>query len=174
MPRVHTASAVAALRGMLRLSPAEYDDRGVAAIIERAVADATAELEALGRRRMEDERATAQDRLTRLLTSSPAVIYSFEATGDFAPTFVSENIHRIFGYDPGEYLENPDFWRERVHPDDLARVEAEIGRLFANGGHSLEYRFRRKDGSYCWVNDEQHLLRVCPGTSCGNCIAFAA
>jgi PAS domain S-box-containing protein len=158
-PQVHAASAVAALRGMLRLSPAEYDDRGVAAIIEGAVADATAEIEALGRRRVEAERAAAQDRLARLLTSSPAVIYSFEAKGNFAPTFVSDNIHRVFGYDPGEYLEHPDFWRKRVHPDDLGRVEAEIGRLFAIGIHSLEYRFRRKDGSYCWVNDEQHLLK---------------
>ena len=94
-PQVHAANAAAALRGMLRISPAEYDDRGVAAIIERAVADATAELEDLGRRRIEDERAAAQDRLARLLSSSPAVIYSFEARGDFAPTYVSENIRRV-------------------------------------------------------------------------------
>ena len=158
-PRVHAANAAAALRGMLHLSPADYDARGVATIIERALADAAAELEDLGRRRIEDERTAARDRLARLLSSSPAVIYSFEAGGDFAPTFVSENIRRVFGYDPSEYLENPDFWRERVHPDDLARVEAEIVRLFGNGAHSLEYRFRRKDGSYCWVNDEQRLLK---------------
>ena len=25
--------------------------------------------------------------------------------------------------------------------------------------HSLEYRFRRKDDFYCWVNDEQRLLK---------------
>jgi len=24
---------------------------------------------------------------------------------------------------------------------------------------TVEYRFRRKDGSFCWVNDEQHLVR---------------
>jgi PAS domain S-box-containing protein len=158
-PQVHAANAAAVLRGMLRISPAEYDDRAVAAIIERAVADATVEFEDLGRRQIEDERAAAQDRLARLLSSSPAVIYSFNARGDFEPTYVSENIRRVFGYDPAEYLENPDFWRERVHPDDLARVEAEIGRLFGKGVHSLEYRFRRKDGSYCWVSDEQRLLK---------------
>ncbi|MFO7477300.1 MAG: PAS domain-containing protein, partial [Methyloceanibacter sp.] len=22
-----------------------------------------------------------------------------------------------------------------------------------------EYRFRKKDGGYCWVNDDQHLIR---------------
>ncbi|MBV8263219.1 MAG: PAS domain-containing protein, partial [Candidatus Eremiobacteraeota bacterium] len=116
------------------------------------------ELEDIAHERLEDARA-AQNRLAQLLSSSPAVTYSFEAKGNFAPTFVSDNIRRAFGYDPREYLEGPGFWRERVHPDDLARVEAEISRLFGNGIHVLEYRFRRKDGSYCWVHDEQHLLR---------------
>ena len=50
-----------------------------------------------------------------------------------------------------------------VHPDDLARVEAEISGLFAEGRHACEYRFRRKDGTYCWVNDEQTLVRDAAG-----------
>ena len=95
----------------------------------------------------------------RLLSASPAVIYSFKATGDFAPTFVSENIVDVFGYAPAEYLEDASFWRDRVHPDDLARVEKVISTFFQNGVHSVEYRFRRKNGSYCWVNDDQHLIR---------------
>jgi PAS domain-containing protein len=69
--------------------------------------------------------AVVQDRLAQLLNSSPAVIYSFKATGDFAPTFVSENIKSLLGYEPREYLENADFWRRCVHPDELAAVEAE-------------------------------------------------
>ena len=100
-----------------------------------------------------------EERLTQLLSASPAVIYSFKASGNFAPTFVSTNIETLFGYAPCEYLDNPNFWRERVHPDDLRRAETEVTDLFKNGKHALEYRFRRKDGSYCWVNDEQHVIR---------------
>ena len=111
------------------------------------------------RKAAEEAQAAAQQRLARLLSSSPAVIYSFKATGDFAPTFVSENINAVFGYAPGEYLEDADFWRRCVHPDDLARVEEAISQFFQNGTHTVEYRFRRKDGSYCWVNDEQQLIR---------------
>ena len=91
------------------------------------------------------------------------MIYSFKAAGDFAPTFVSDNIKGVFGYAPIEYLENPSFWRDRVHADDLARVEDAISTFFQNGVHTVEYRFRRKDGSYCWVNDEQHLIRGSDG-----------
>jgi PAS domain S-box-containing protein len=98
-----------------------------------------------------------------LVSASPAVIYSFKATGDYAPTFVSENIREFLGYELSDYLENPNFWRERVHPEDLAGVEDEITSLFSNGMHGLEYRFRRQDGSYCWVNDQQRMIRDADG-----------
>ena len=58
-----------------------------------------------------------------------------------------------------EYLESPRFWRDRVHPDELAKVEAESVHLFKKGHHTVEYRFLKKDGTYCWVNDEQQLIR---------------
>ena len=65
------------------------------------------------RKAAEEAQAAAQQRLARLLSSSPAVIYSFKATGDFAPTFISENIRTVFGYEPGEYLEHPLLARPR-------------------------------------------------------------
>jgi PAS domain S-box-containing protein len=108
---------------------------------------------------LKKKKVSSGSRLTQLLTASPAVIYSFKAGGDFAPTFVSANIETLFGYAPREYLEDANFWSERVHPEDLKRVESEIARQLKNGKHVLEYRFRRKDGSYCWVSDEQRVVR---------------
>ena len=101
----------------------------------------------------------AQDRLFHLLTSVRAVIYSYKAYGDFAPTFVSENLREVLGYATRDYLDSPDFWRNAVHPDDLPAIEAETVQLFRKGHHNLQYRFRRKDGSWCWVSDEQRLIR---------------
>ena len=111
------------------------------------------------RKQLGEALVAAQDRIGRLLSSAPAVVYSYRATGDFAPTFVSENIRDWLGYEPREYLENADFWRSRVHPDELAAVEAESVRLFKKGHHTLEYRFLKKDGTYCWVSDAQKLVR---------------
>jgi PAS domain S-box-containing protein len=110
-------------------------------------------------KRAEQALLAAQARLSHLLTSAPTVLYSFEAKGDHAPTFVSENIRRLFGYEPREYLEGPDFWLDRVHPDDRPHVLAEFPRLFELGRHAYEYRVRHKDGTYRWVSDGLHLSR---------------
>jgi len=36
---------------------------------------------------------------------------------------------------------------------------AESIQLFKKGCHAVEYRFFKKDGTYCWVNDAQQLVR---------------
>ncbi|MGE5259801.1 MAG: response regulator [Actinomycetota bacterium] len=111
------------------------------------------------RKEAEEAREKARKQLDQLLCAAPVVVYSFAASGDFAPTFVSASIQQMLGYKPREYLEDADFWRSRVHPDDLPDVEAKQVELFRRGEHLIEYRFRRKDGSYCWLSDEQHLIR---------------
>src|SRR5262249_37979391 len=69
-----------------------------------------------------------------------------------------QNLADWLGYEPSDYLESADFWRRCVHPDDLAAVEAEFGHLFKTGRHTVEYRFLKKDGNYCWVTDELRLV----------------
>ncbi|MBM3544523.1 MAG: PAS domain S-box protein [Alphaproteobacteria bacterium] len=133
--------AVATLAALL---PPGTDQAKIAAIIEEALSTSWRERD---------------KQLTQLLDASPAVIYSFKARDDYAPLFVSENIARVLGYAPDEYLKDADFWRSHVHPDDVEGVEAELAALFEQDHHAVEYRFRKKDGSYCWVNDEQHLIR---------------
>jgi PAS domain S-box-containing protein len=129
------------------------DDKGEPIEIAGSWTDITARKEA------EVARQAARERLDMLLCAAPVVIYSFKVDGDFAPTFVSASIKQILGYDPEEYLSDAKFWRSHVHPDDLPEVEAKQEAVFKTGDHLIEYRFQRKDGSYCWLSDEQHLVR---------------
>ncbi len=129
------------------------DDKGQPLEIVGSWTDVTERKEA------EFARAAARERLDLLLDVAPVVIYSFKATGDFAPTFVSPNIQRLLGYAPEEYLEGADFWREHVHPDDLQKAEAQQSDVFGKGMHLAEYRFLDKHGTYCWLSDEQQLIR---------------
>jgi PAS domain S-box-containing protein len=110
------------------------------------------------RRRADEESISAQARLQHLLTSSPAVIYSCVASGDFPMTFISDNV-RAFGHEPQEILGATHFWHTWIHPDDRPRVLAEIGHLFEHGRAMAEYRFPCKDGTYRWVLNEVRVVR---------------
>ncbi|MGE3529665.1 MAG: HAMP domain-containing protein, partial [Methyloceanibacter sp.] len=64
----------------------------------------------------------ARQRLSVLLNASPAVIYCREASGDYQPTFVSDSVTRLFVCTTSEYLDNTYLWRDRVHRDDITRI----------------------------------------------------
>jgi adenylate cyclase len=97
-PSEYAKNATSALHRILQTSSRDFDAEGAAAVIEQAIRNATRERESKARQELRE----AQERLARLLTASPAVIYSFKATGDYAPTFVSDNIVAVFGYAPVE------------------------------------------------------------------------
>ena len=50
-----------------------------------------------------------------------------------------------------------------MHPEDLARVITDSGRILAHERIVHEYRFLRRDGRVVWINDELHLLRNATG-----------
>jgi PAS domain S-box-containing protein len=65
----------------------------------------------------------------------------------------------LLGYEPKEFLEDADFWTDRIHPNDLPRVQKNLKQLYEKGELTHEYRFLHKKGHYCWVNDELQLQR---------------
>ena len=101
----------------------------------------------------------SETRLNFLLTSSPVVIYTARANGDFGATYISDNVRDMMGYEPEDFTGDPGFWAAGIHPDDAEQVFGELGRLFEHDHHAHEYRFRVKDGSYRWVRDELRLVR---------------
>ena len=88
-----------------------------------------------------------------LLSVSPAIIYTTKASDDYGCTFVSENLRAIMGYSPEEMTTDPKTWPEHLHPDDAPRVFEEMAPLMRQGGGSVEYRFRHRDGHYIWIQD---------------------
>ena len=109
---------------------------------------------------MKDEKKTmvtelqeARERLQYLFAVSPAIIYTNQASGDFACTFVSENLQSIMGCTPREMLDDPNFWASHLHPEDSSRVFAEVDKLIGQGGGTIEYRFRHRQGHYIWIQD---------------------
>lgn len=110
-------------------------------------------------RQVEQQLIRANERLQYLLSSTSAVIYTASCSADYGTTFVGENVTRLSGYRPRQFVEDPGFWIDHIHPEDSPRVLAELPLIFENGSHTCEYRFRRKDGVYIWVRDEMRLVR---------------
>jgi PAS domain S-box-containing protein len=120
---------------------------------------------ALGRLRLEQQTHQAEEelrktkqRLQHVLTSSPAVIYACNPSGDCATTFISKNVKTELGHDSEDFVNDPHFWIDHIHPDDIQYVKDEFSKLVDRGSHVLEYRFQHKNGSYRWMRDELRLF----------------
>jgi two-component system cell cycle sensor histidine kinase/response regulator CckA len=111
-------------------------------------------------RKLEEQFRHFQRRLQHVIASSPSVLYMLAVHGqELRPTWISENVHEMLGYDVAEVFE-PNWWPERVHPEDLPRALDEIrDDLFAQSRLAQEYRFRHRDGGYRWLRSEMRLLR---------------
>ena len=132
------------------------DDGNVASEIVGSWADITHRKQveqALG------ERMALMNDLQNLVAASPAVIYTTKASGDFACTFVSENLLSTMGYAPWEMREDPKFWSKRLHPEDAPRVYKELGSMIDRGEGKAEYRFRHRRGHYLWIQDTFKVIR---------------
>jgi PAS domain-containing protein len=95
--------------------------------------------------------------LARLVHASPVVIYSCKVAGDCGTIAVSENVRAVLGYTPADFISDPSFWAVRIHPEDSARVFAEMPRLFREGEQTIAYRFRHARGHYVWLRDQMKL-----------------
>ena len=69
-------------------------------------------------------------------------------------TFVSNPAERILGYPIQDWLTNPKFLNNLIHPDDREWVFAScLEKTFAKQNHVLEFRLVSSDGRTVWVRD---------------------
>jgi two-component system cell cycle sensor histidine kinase/response regulator CckA len=107
------------------------------------------------------ERKRAEEASARFLAGSPAVIYALLLAPDgFRVSWFSENIQSLTGYTGAEIRagDSQRWWEQGIHPDDLPRVVAANQAVLDEGHAMLEFRFRRKDGSWIWMHDEKRVL----------------
>ena len=94
----------------------------------------------------------------RFMAVSPAMVHTCLATPELPTTYISSNVLRLLGYQPGQFTSSPSFWRDHVHPADLGHALEQLRQIRATGQAGLEYQFQKADGSWIWLQDERRLI----------------
>jgi len=99
------------------------------------------------------EAMAAQHRFRALVNSVEGIVWEADAE-TFAFSFVSEQAERILGYPIGQWLNEPTFWADHLHPDDRDwAIDFCVQATAEKRNHDFEYRMVAADGHVVWLRD---------------------
>jgi PAS domain S-box-containing protein len=118
------------------------------------------------RKQAEEALRASEGKYRSLLANIPDVVWTGNANGELV--YVSENVAKILGYTAGELMNSGErLWLGRIHPNDLPSVEMAHQILFAEEkGFDIEYRIRRKDGDWIWLQNRAPSTHMRDGARC--------
>jgi PAS domain S-box-containing protein len=160
------AGAGPLLGSRLEIEALRSDGREFAAelMLSRVAVDGpplyAASIRDISRRKAQDEqlRETAAKYRT-LVERLPLATYVNALGLPIRTTWISPQIEQMLGYLPEEWLAD-GFFEERLHPEDRARVLAEVTRTHTTGEpFNMEYRMIAHDGRVVAVRDETVAVR---------------
>jgi diguanylate cyclase (GGDEF)-like protein/PAS domain S-box-containing protein len=102
----------------------------------------------------------APDAYRALVEQIPVVTY-VQTPGSTSQTrFISPQVEQLTGYPPSAFIGDGANWISVTHPDDRAKLQAEVARTDASGApFFIEQRIVHRDGSVRWVRNEAILTR---------------
>ena len=107
--------------------------------------------EGAGRQRA--PRRNTQRQLESLVESIDGIVWEL-VLPEWKFTFVSKQAERILGYPSGLWLQDSNFWRDHVHPDDRTSAMNFCRAATQRGeDHQFEYRMVASDGHVVWLRD---------------------
>jgi PAS domain S-box-containing protein len=131
-----------------------------------AVSKARSEEAAMVRAREADALREAEERYRLAVRATNDAVWDWDLAAKYIHWTKAGD--EYFGYAPHDIGTSIEWWVERLHPDDRARVAAGLRAVLA-GAEEIwtdEYRLRRADGSYADVLDRGTVLRNEEGEAC--------
>lgn len=108
-------------------------------------------LDISGRRATEMALHDSEERLRLALAAASQGLYDLNLeTGE---TTVSPEYAVMLGHDPADFRETLASWRERLHPEDQARIPRLLEDYLAGrqAAFRVEFRLRTRDGRWKWI-----------------------
>lgn len=101
----------------------------------------------------------AEHRFRILVEQLPAAVYTDIHDKYSSALYISPQIEEISGYSPSEWLADPKFWLNRIHPDDLESVLGEIKATYESlNDFNMDYRIIHRDGKVVWLRDYAKII----------------
>ncbi|AKJ01422.1 PAS domain S-box-containing protein [Archangium gephyra] len=99
---------------------------------------------------LEQELTRTQRQYAELLDTIDGIVW--EADVNFRFSFVNKQSERLLGHPPRQWLQEPDFWKNHVHPEDREWAQAYcLKATRERRPYEFEYRMLAADGRVVWL-----------------------
>jgi PAS domain S-box-containing protein len=128
-----------------------YDETDTPTRIDGLVSDITQ------RKQAEAALRESESRLNSMMNSLKDVVWSICASTSQV-LFLNPSIETLHQRSRQEFFDNPQLWREVIHPEDRDHVLEKCQNLMEVGSYEIEYRIFRPNGEMRWVHDRGWLI----------------
>lgn len=96
-----------------------------------------------------------------LFSGGPVVVFRWVAQEGWPVEYVSPNVSELFGWSEQDFLSGVVSYARVIHPEDIARVSAEVSHHSHAGATTFEqdYRILHSDGTIRWLYDCTAVVR---------------
>ncbi|MBF0345612.1 MAG: PAS domain-containing sensor histidine kinase [Nitrospirae bacterium] len=99
-----------------------------------------------------------RQQLEGLIESSHAVIYSRRPGSGYPFIYIRENVTVLLGYTSKQFINDPDLWFKKIHPEDQALALSSLNTTDVSVYNLTQYRILHANGDYRWIQDNTKLI----------------
>ncbi len=149
-PRRHTVKDGARIEVETTCDPIEWPGRQADLVVIHDVTPRASAEQAL---------RDSQERFRLICRATSDVVWDWDIVTD--KVWWNRSTTDVFGYRSDEIGAGPDWWVERIHPDERDAVYRSALSVIENGGTLWvgDYRFLRADGAYADIHDRGYVVR---------------
>ncbi len=117
------------------------------------------------RKKAEAAMQLSNDRYDLVVKATKDLVWDWDLiTGEIYRN--GSNLMDVYGHSSNDLIRNIHDWADFIHPQDKEKVIANI-EYYTNSttetAFNFEYRFRKEDGNYAYINDKGYIIRNSAG-----------